>query len=63
MIYFNKALQERALGLGSKESVQFTRFATGFEALPGPEKLYRKRAPSRAATHYAAWQDLARNET
>jgi chemotaxis protein methyltransferase CheR len=52
LIYFNKTLQERALalfheslchrgflGLGSKESVQFTRLAGDFEALPGPEKL------------------------
>lgn len=76
LIYFNKTLQERALGLfheslchrgflglGSKESVQFTRFATQFEALPVPEKLYRKRAPSRAASYYAGRQGIARNET
>ena len=76
LIYFNKTLQERALGLfheslchrgflglGSKESVQFTRFANDFEPLPGPEKLYRKRAPSRAASHYAGRQGFARNET
>ena len=66
LIYFNKTLQERALGLfhdslchrgflglGSKESTHFTRFAADFEPLPGPEKLYRKRAPSHAASHYA----------
>ncbi|PHV17857.1 chemotaxis protein CheR [Janthinobacterium sp. BJB303] len=66
LIYFNKTLQERALGLfhdslchrgylglGSKESAHFTRFAADFEPLPGPEKLYRKRAPSLAASHYA----------
>lgn len=66
LIYFNKTLQERALGLfheslchrgflglGSKESAHFTRFAADFEPLPGPEKLYRKRAPSHAASHYA----------
>ena len=76
LIYFNKTLQERALGLfheslchrgflglGSKESVQFTRFATDFEALPGLEKLYRKRAPSRVASYYAGRQAIARNET
>lgn len=62
LIYFNKTLQERALGLfhdalchrgflglGSKESTHFTRFAVGFDPLPGAEKLYRKRALSHAA--------------
>ena len=69
LIYFNKTLQERSLalfheslchrgflGLGSKESVQFTRFATDFEPVAGQEKLYRKRAPSPAASHYAGRQ-------
>lgn len=69
LIYFNKSLQERALGLfheslchrgflglGSKESVQFTRFANDFDPLAGQEKLYRKRAPLPAASHYAGRQ-------
>ncbi len=76
LIYFNKTLQERALalfheslchrgflGLASKESVQFTRLANDFEPLAGPEKLYRKRAPSHAASYYAGRQGFARNET
>ena len=57
LIYFNKTLQDRALGLfheslchrgflglGSKESTNFSAFATEFEQQPGAEKLYRKRA-------------------
>ncbi|APA68422.1 MULTISPECIES: CheR family methyltransferase [unclassified Janthinobacterium] len=76
LIYFNKQLQDRALGLfheslchrgflglGSKESPHFTRFSTEFEPLPGVEKLYRKRAPSRAAPSYAGRQSHARNDT
>lgn len=56
LIYFNKALQDRALGLfheslchrgflglGSKESTNFSAFAGEFEQQPGAEKLYRKR--------------------
>lgn len=69
LIYFNKALQDRALGLfheslchrgflglGSKESPNFTRFSADFEPLPGleGEKLYRKRA-------HAAQRGNARN--
>ena len=57
LIYFNKTLQDRALGLfheslchrgflglGSKESTNFSAFASEFEQQPGPEKLYRKRS-------------------
>lgn len=57
LIYFNKTLQDRALGLfheslchrgflglGSKESTNFSAFAGEFEQQPGPEKLYRKRS-------------------
>jgi chemotaxis protein methyltransferase CheR len=55
MIYFGKALQDRVhelfyesletfgiLALGHKESIKFTRYEDRYEALDGPEKLYRK---------------------
>jgi len=55
MIYFNHNLQERALGLfheslchrgflglGSKETIDFSGFATQFEPLVKPQRLYRK---------------------
>lgn len=55
MIYFNHQLQERALGLfheslchrgflglGSKESIDFSGYASRFEALVKPQRLYRK---------------------
>lgn len=57
LIYFNKQLQERALGLfhdalshrgflglGSKESLNFSAYAEFYEPVAAPEKLYRKRA-------------------
>lgn len=56
LIYFNKKLQDRALGLfheslsnrgfmglGSRESIEFSGFSSRFEALNKPERLYRKR--------------------
>jgi chemotaxis protein methyltransferase CheR len=55
LIYFNKALQDRALGLfheslchrgflvlGSKESLDFSAYSERFEALVRPERIYRK---------------------
>lgn len=55
LIYFNKKLQDRALGLfheslshrgfmglGSKESIDFSAHAARFEPLDRPERLYRK---------------------
>lgn len=55
MIYFNHELQERALGLfheslchrgflglGSKESIDFSGYANHFEALVKPQRIYRK---------------------
>lgn len=55
MIYFNQALQERALGLfheslchrgflglGSKESLEFSSYANHFEALVKAQRIYRK---------------------
>lgn len=55
MIYFNHALQDRALGLfheslchrgflglGSKESIDFSGYATRFEPLVKPQRIYRK---------------------
>ena len=55
MIYFNKKLQEKVLGLfreslchrgflalGSKESMEFSSHASGFEALARRERIYRK---------------------
>lgn len=56
MIYFNHELQERALGLfheslchrgflglGSKESIDFSCYANVFEAFVKPQRIYRKR--------------------
>lgn len=56
MIYFNHALQERALGLfheslghrgflglGSKESIDFSGYAKAFEPLVKAQRIYRKR--------------------
>jgi len=55
LIYFNRKLQERALGLfheslchrgflglGSKESIDFSAWAGGFAPLVKPERIYRK---------------------
>jgi len=55
LIYFNKTLQNRALGLfheslshrgflglGSKESIDFSAYATRFEVLDKPARLFRK---------------------
>jgi chemotaxis protein methyltransferase CheR len=55
MIYFNRTLQERALGLfheslchrgflglGSKESIDFSGFATYFEPVVKAQRIYRK---------------------
>jgi len=60
LIYFNKALQNRALGLfheslghrgfmglGSRESIQLSDFSDHFEALNKPERIYRKHATAR----------------
>ncbi|WP_374581622.1 protein-glutamate O-methyltransferase CheR [Pseudoduganella sp.] len=56
LIYFNKKLQERALGLfheslchrgflglGSKESIDYSSYGTRFEALAKRERVFRKR--------------------
>jgi chemotaxis protein methyltransferase CheR len=56
LIYFNRQLQDRAiglfrealvhrgfLGLGSKETVQFGAHAQGFESFAAHERIYRKR--------------------
>jgi len=56
LIYFNKKLQDRAfglfheslcrrgfLGLGSKETLDFSSHAKDFEALVRPERIFRKR--------------------
>lgn len=56
LIYFNRDLQNRALGLfhdslchrgflglGSKESLEFTRYGKHFEALVRQERVFRKR--------------------
>lgn len=56
MIYFNRSLQERALGLfheslcrrgflgiGSKESIDFSGYANAFEPLVKAQRIYRKR--------------------
>lgn len=56
MIYFNHSLQERALGLfheslchrgflgiGSKESIDFSGYANAFEPLVKAQRIYRKR--------------------
>ncbi|MGJ7484410.1 CheR family methyltransferase [Variovorax sp. LT2P21] len=55
LIYFNRALQDRALGLfheslchrgflglGAKESIDFSSFSTRFDTLARAERLYRK---------------------
>ena len=55
LIYINRALQDRALGLfheslchrgflglGAKESIDFSSFATRFDTLARPERIYRK---------------------
>jgi chemotaxis protein methyltransferase CheR len=55
LIYFNRKLQDRALGLfheslsyrgflglGSKESIDFSAFAARFDALDRPERIFRK---------------------
>lgn len=55
LIYFNAELQERALGLfheslcrrgflglGNKESLDFSRYAKSFEPLDKPQRIYRK---------------------
>jgi chemotaxis protein methyltransferase CheR len=55
LIYFNRSLQDRALGLfhealsyraflglGSKESVRFSAYATAFQELVAGERIYRK---------------------
>ncbi|MDP2452368.1 MAG: protein-glutamate O-methyltransferase CheR [Polaromonas sp.] len=55
LIYFNKKLQDRALGLfheslshrgfmglGSKESIDFSTYAQRFEPLDRPERIFRK---------------------
>ena len=56
LIYFNHTLQDRALtlfhdslchrgflGLGAKETMDFSRCSDGFETLDRRERLYRKR--------------------
>ena len=56
LIYFNRALQDRALGLfneslarrgflglGSKETLEFSSYADRFEAVSRPDRLYRKK--------------------
>ncbi|EGF32073.1 MCP methyltransferase, CheR-type [Oxalobacteraceae bacterium IMCC9480] len=61
LIYFNRGLQERALGLfheslchrgflglGSKESVDFSGHANLFEPLARSERIYRKSSPEKA---------------
>lgn len=58
LIYFNKTLQDRALGLfheslshrgflglGSKESIDFSSYASHFEPLDKPERIFRKCQP------------------
>lgn len=55
LIYFNKPLQDRAfglfhdslchrgfLGLGSKETLDFSAYATHFEAFDRPQRIFRK---------------------
>jgi chemotaxis protein methyltransferase CheR len=59
LIYFNKELQDRAiglftdslprggfLGLGSKESLRFSAHAAAFTEFDRQERLYQKRAPT-----------------
>jgi chemotaxis protein methyltransferase CheR len=58
MIYFDRALQDRAiglfrdsltrkgfLGLGSKESLRFSKHAAGFSDFAPEEKIYQRREP------------------
>ncbi len=58
LIYFNRPLQDRALGLfheslshrgflalGSKESIQFSGYAAHFEVLDKPARIFRKLQP------------------
>lgn len=58
LIYFNKTLQDRALGLfheslghrgflglGSKESIEFSGFASHFKPVDRPERIFRKYQP------------------
>jgi chemotaxis protein methyltransferase CheR len=58
MIYFDRPLQDRAiglfhdsltrkgfLGLGSKESLRFSAHAKAFSEFVGPEKIYQRREP------------------
>lgn len=58
LIYFNKTLQDRALGLfheslshrgflglGSKESIDFSGYASHFEPLDKPERIFRRCQP------------------
>lgn len=58
MIYFNRRLQDRVLrlfheslchrgflGLGSKESIEFSTWSNGFDVLARRERLYRKVGP------------------
>ena len=57
LIYFNRKLQDRALGLfheslshrgflglGSKETLDFSAYAERFEAVSRPERIYRRKA-------------------
>jgi len=57
LIYFNRELQDRALGLfheslshrgflglGSKESIDFSSYADRFDAHARAERIYRKKA-------------------
>jgi len=57
LIYFNRALQDRALGLfheslshrgflglGSKETLDFSAYAERFDTVSRPDRLYRRRA-------------------
>lgn len=61
LIYFNKSLQDRALGLfheslshrgflglGSKESLEFSGHAAHFEIFNKPERIFRRLQPARA---------------
>jgi len=60
LIYFNRPLQDRALGLfheslshrgflglGTKETLDFSAYADRFETVSRPERLYRRRADPR----------------
>jgi chemotaxis protein methyltransferase CheR len=55
LIYFNRQLQDRALGLfheslahrgflglGSKETLEFSSYGTRFEPVSRPDRIYRK---------------------